>query len=174
MPDRRHHDPEVEGKLIRAGLCKELPFKKHAGPFTKLNNRTGHAFRPEGKMRRSIKGDRIEVGGMADFVGPFGTGVLAGHDIAAQVDCNGVRAIHPTFLAEGFDGPPALNRSVEFIDALAEAKGIGILDKGLEDRPGEAVQFGRLELVLSRICAAPSARLGHLAFEGQGAFASQC
>ena len=27
---------------------------------------------------------------------------------------------------------------------------------------------------LSRICAAPSARLGHLAFEGQGAFASQC
>ena len=31
-----------------------------------------------------------------------------------------------------------------------------------------------LELDLSRICAAPSARLGHLAFEGQGAFASQC
>jgi hypothetical protein len=29
-------------------------------------------------------------------------------------------------------------------------------------------------VVLSRICAAPSARLGHLAFEGQGAFASQC
>lgn len=27
---------------------------------------------------------------------------------------------------------------------------------------------------LSRICAAPSARLGHLAFEGQGAFTSQC
>ncbi len=30
------------------------------------------------------------------------------------------------------------------------------------------------KLVLSRICAAPSARLGHLTFEGQGAFASQC
>lgn len=29
-------------------------------------------------------------------------------------------------------------------------------------------------LDLSRICAAPSARLSHLAFEGQGAFASQC
>jgi hypothetical protein len=29
-------------------------------------------------------------------------------------------------------------------------------------------------LVLSRNCAAPSARLGHLALEGQGAFASQC
>jgi transposase-like protein len=29
-------------------------------------------------------------------------------------------------------------------------------------------------LVLSRICAGPSARLGHLAFEGQGAFSSQC
>jgi|AntAceMinimDraft_1070359.scaffolds.fasta_scaffold90266_2 transposase len=30
------------------------------------------------------------------------------------------------------------------------------------------------EVVLSRICAAPGARLGHLAFECQGAFASQC
>ncbi|MDO9640410.1 MAG: hypothetical protein Q7J44_17895 [Pseudotabrizicola sp.] len=30
------------------------------------------------------------------------------------------------------------------------------------------------EVVLSRICAAPSPRLGHLTFEGQGAFASQC
>jgi nitrile hydratase len=30
------------------------------------------------------------------------------------------------------------------------------------------------KVVLSRICAAPTARLGHLAFEGQGAFASQC
>ncbi len=29
-------------------------------------------------------------------------------------------------------------------------------------------------MVLSRIRAAPSARLGHLAFEGQGAFSSQC
>jgi hypothetical protein len=32
----------------------------------------------------------------------------------------------------------------------------------------------RDRLDLSRICAAPSARLGHLALEGQGAFASQC
>ena len=31
-----------------------------------------------------------------------------------------------------------------------------------------------LALDLSRICAAPSARLGDLGFEGQGAFASQC
>jgi transposase len=31
-----------------------------------------------------------------------------------------------------------------------------------------------IALDLSRICAAPSARLGHLAFESQGAFASQC
>ena len=31
-----------------------------------------------------------------------------------------------------------------------------------------------IDVVLSRICAAPGARLCHLAFEGQGAFASQC
>ena len=34
--------------------------------------------------------------------------------------------------------------------------------------------YNRGILVLSRICAAPSARLSHLALEGQGAFASQC
>lgn len=38
----------------------------------------------------------------------------------------------------------------------------------------DLVELGYTELVLSRICAAPSARLGHLAFEGQGAFTSQC
>ncbi len=40
---------------------------------------------------------------------------------------------------------------------------------------GRAVQ-GHIagKMVLSRNCAAPSARLGHLALEGQGAFASQC
>ena len=41
--------------------------------------------------------------------------------------------------------------------------------------PEPFADIGRIvELDLSRICAAPSARLGHLAFEGQGAFASQC
>ncbi|MFT7391326.1 MAG: hypothetical protein ACI9ZH_001556 [Paracoccaceae bacterium] len=42
---------------------------------------------------------------------------------------------------------------------VAEALGYLILDDGT------------LFMVLSRVCAAPSARLGHLAFEGQGAFA---
>jgi phosphomannomutase len=41
------------------------------------------------------------------------------------------------------------------------------------DRVLAAYRDGAL-LVLSRICAAPSAHLGHLAFEGQGAFTSQC
>ncbi len=44
------------------------------------------------------------------------------------------------------------------------------LDKSL-DGPRRPVSHA---LVLSRICAAPSPRLGHLTFEGQGAFASQC
>ena len=34
--------------------------------------------------------------------------------------------------------------------------------------------LNKRRLVLSRIRAAPRARLGHLAFEGQGAFPSQC
>jgi hypothetical protein len=40
---------------------------------------------------------------------------------------------------------------------------IGVRDENVEDN-----------LDLARIRAAPSARLCHLAFEGQGAFASQC
>jgi len=41
-------------------------------------------------------------------------------------------------------------------------------------KPRAANRGSLPKLVLSRICAAPSAHLGHLAFEGQGAFASQC
>ena len=33
MPDGRHHNPHVEGELIRAGLCEEVALKEHAGPF---------------------------------------------------------------------------------------------------------------------------------------------
>ena len=54
----------------------------------------------------------------------------------------------------------------------------------LLDADGSSVSFGygvallqnsdRQGLVLSRIRAAPNARLSHLSFEGQGAFASQC
>ena len=120
MPDGRHHDPHIEGKLIRAGLCEEVALKEHAGPFAELDNRTGHAFGPEGEVRRSVEGDGIEVGDVADLVRPFGSGVLAGHDIAAQVDGDGVGAVHATFLAEGLDWPAALDGRVEFIDALAE------------------------------------------------------
>jgi uncharacterized protein (DUF2342 family) len=46
---------------------------------------------------------------MADFVRALSAGVLTGHDIAAQVDGYGVRAVHPAFLADGLDMPPALD-----------------------------------------------------------------
>jgi DNA replication protein DnaC len=52
--------------------------------------------------------------------------------------------------------------TVELVNALEQEKAQGKAGKIAE------------ALVLSRNCAAPSARLGHLAFEGQGAFASQC
>jgi hypothetical protein len=39
MPDRGHHDPHIEGKLIRAALLKEFPLEEHAGPFAELNDR---------------------------------------------------------------------------------------------------------------------------------------
>ena len=99
MPDCRHHDPHIEGKLIRAGLCEEVAFKEHAGPFAELNDRADHAFRPEGEVRRSVEGDGIEVRDMADLVRALGAGVLTGHDIAAKVDRDGVGAVHAAFLA---------------------------------------------------------------------------
>ncbi len=50
--------------------------------------------------------------------------------------------------------------------------------KGYEASHGDYIMLDPDEVeaavVLSLIRAAPSARLGHLAFEGQGAFSSQC
>ena len=145
MPDGCHHDPHIEGKLVGAGLCEEVALKEHAGPFAELYHWTGHAFRPEGEVRRSVEGDGLEVRDMADLVRPFCASVLTGHDIAAQVDGYGVRAVHAAFLTQGLDRPPALDRCIEFVDTLAEAKGIRILDQCLEDRACEAIQLGRFK-----------------------------
>ena len=38
MPDGRHHDPHVEGKLIRTALLEEFPLEEHAGSFAELND----------------------------------------------------------------------------------------------------------------------------------------
>jgi hypothetical protein len=74
--------------------------------------------------------------------------------------------------------------AVKLLEDLWEKNGIKKLDVlGKEVSKQQTYSKGRYLTVktevplqsvdLSRICAAPSARLGHLAFEGQGAFASQ-
>jgi hypothetical protein len=138
MPDGRHHDPHIEGKLIRAGLSEEVALKEHAGPFAELNNRAGHAFRPEGEVRRSVEGYGIEVRDMADFVRALGAGVLTGHDIAAQVDGYGVGAVHATFLAQGLDRPLTLDGGVKFVDTLAKTWFYGTGENKVLD----LIQFG--------------------------------
>ena len=72
MPDCRHHDPEVEGKLVGATLLEELPLKEHAGPLAELNDRAIHAFRPEGEVRRSVE--------------DYGVGALHGKLLVAGLD----------------------------------------------------------------------------------------
>ena len=72
MPHRRHHDPHIEGKLIRAGLCEEVALKEHAGPFAELNDRASHAFRPEGEVRRGVE--------------DYGVGALHGKLLVAGLD----------------------------------------------------------------------------------------
>ena len=37
MPDRRHHDPHVEGKLVGAALLEELALEEHTGSSEKLS-----------------------------------------------------------------------------------------------------------------------------------------
>lgn len=76
-------------------------------------------------MRRGVERDALKVGDVTNHVHALRTSVLTGHDIPAQVDGDGVRAIHPAFLAKGLGGPAALDRGVELIDALAEAEAFG-------------------------------------------------
>ena len=92
-------------------------------------------------MRRSVERDCVKVSNMTDLVRPLGTCVLTGHDVPTQINCDGVRAVHSTFLTEGLDRPPPLDRGVEFVDALPETEGVRILNQRLEYRPRQAVQF---------------------------------
>ena len=81
---------------------------------------------------------------MPNLVHALRPGVLTGHNVPAQIDSDGVGAVHPAFLAEGVDRSLALNRRIESVDALSEAKGVRILDQRLEDRTRQAVQLRRL------------------------------
>ena len=145
MPDRRHHDPHIEGELIRTALLEKLSLEEHAGPLAELNNGACHAFLAEGKMRRGVERDGVKLGDMANLVRALCTGVLTGHHVPAQVDGDGVGTVHPAFLAEGFDGPLALDRGIKLVDALAEAKSVRVLRQRLEDRPRQAIQLRGLE-----------------------------
>jgi hypothetical protein len=133
MPDGCHHDPHIEGKLIGAGLCKEIALEEHAGSLAELDNRAGHAFGPEGKMGGSIQRNFIKRVYMANFMRALGAGILAGHDIAAQIDGDSIFAVHTAFLAKGFDWSASLDGGVEFVKARAKAKGVWILDQRLKD-----------------------------------------
>jgi len=133
MPDSRHHDPHIKCKLIGAGLCEEVAFKEHAGPFAELDNRARHAFGPEGKMGGGVERNLVKRFYMANLVRALGAGVLAGHDIAAQIDGDGVFAVHTAFLAKGLDWAAALDGGVEFVKARAKTKGVWVLDERLKD-----------------------------------------
>ena len=98
MPHRRHQHPHVKCKLIGAALLEELPLEEHAGALAELDDGAGHAFLPEGKMRRGIERDILEGRNMTDLVHAVGSGVLAGHDVAAEIHCDGVFSVHPAFL----------------------------------------------------------------------------
>ena len=133
MPDSRHHDPHIKCKLIGAGLCEEVALKEHAGPFAELDNWAGYAFGAEGKMGGCIQRNFIKRFYMANFMRSLGAGVLTGHDITAQIDGDGILAVHPAFLAKGLDWAAALDGGVEFVKARAKTKGVWVLDERLKD-----------------------------------------
>ena len=58
---------------------------------------------------RSVERDGVKVFDVTNLVNALCTGVLTGHDVAAKINCDGVGAVHTAFLAQGIDGPPALD-----------------------------------------------------------------
>jgi len=51
--------------------------------------------------------------------------VLTGHDIAAQIDGDGILSVHPAFLAKGFDWAASLEGGVEFVKERTKTKAFG-------------------------------------------------
>lgn len=49
-------------------------------------------------MRRFIERDFLKIGDVTDLVHALRIYFLAGHDVPAQVEGDGVRAVHPAFL----------------------------------------------------------------------------
>ena len=90
-------------------------------------------------MRRGIERDGVKVSDMTDLVHALCTCVLASHDVPAQVDGDGVRAVHVAFLVKCFNRPAALNRGIQLVDALPEAKSVRFLNHCFEVRPRQAI-----------------------------------
>ena len=82
----RHHDPHIKRKLVGAALLEEVALEEHAGSFAELDDGARHALVSEGKMRRGSECDRINVINMADLVLTLRPCVLAGNDVAAQIN----------------------------------------------------------------------------------------
>ncbi|MFA8386514.1 MAG: hypothetical protein ACEPO2_12895, partial [Pelagibaca sp.] len=63
---------------------------------------------------------------------------------------------------------PALRRSAKYPETTAST--VGRLHDARAEDDAWSIKVAALHLDLSRICAAPSARLGHFPFEGDRAF----
>ena len=81
---------------------------------------------------------------------------------------------------QGDAGPPACRRrfssaaKVIRLSLVTNRDGKAVFDQFYEVTTAEGANlFWMPDLDLSRICAAPHAHLGRLAFEGQGAFSAQ-
>ncbi len=81
-------------------------------------------------MRRRIKRNFLEGLDMAYFVHALGAGILAGHDIAHEINSYIVSAVHPAFLPQRRDRSAVYKAADEPIQAFSKAKGIRIVGYG--------------------------------------------
>ena len=98
MPHRRHRDPHIKSKLVGAALLEKVSLQEHAGSLAELNDRAFYAFLAEGKMGGRIERDVLKRLDMSDLVRALRHGVLAGNDVAAEIDGDGIFSVHPALL----------------------------------------------------------------------------
>ena len=86
-------------------------------------------------MCRCVQRDRIKVINMADLVLALRPCVLAGHDVAAQIDSDRIFPVHATLLSKRFNGPPGPERGKEVSEPLVEPEASRVGGKTFKQGP---------------------------------------
>ena len=116
----------------------------------------------------------IQMGDVVDARDPWSVAAFETHGILAATTDTSSEKLDLVLLPEPYD---IRVDSADFVASYVNyyvCNGAVISAEFGDAEADEQARATLAGLVLSRIRSAPSARLGHLAFEGQGAFSSHC